>query len=58
MDPLDTRITIELVLKQERIWMDILRTACVTPKEKDPVFATVVVLLIKNGYIPQIEDRH
>ena len=32
MDQLDTRTNIKLVLEQERKWMDILRTACVTPK--------------------------
>ena len=58
MDLLDTRTNIELVLEHERNWMDILRTACVTPKGKDPVFAAEAVWLIEHGYIPQIEDHH
>ena len=57
-NPFDTRTNIELVLEQERRWMDILKIACVTPKGKDPVFATVVVSLIEHGYIPKIEDHH
>ena len=58
MDPLDPRNNIELVLEQEREMMDSLKIACVTPKEKDPVFATSVVWLIRQGYIPEIGNHH
>ena len=37
--------------------MGILRVACVTLKNKDPVFATSVVWLIGNGYIPKLTDH-
>ena len=37
--------------------MDVLRVACVTPKNKDPVFATSVVWLIGYGYIPKMTDH-
>ena len=57
MDPLDTRINIKLVLEQERQWMDSLKIACVTCKCKGPVFATSVVWLIRQGYIPEIRDH-
>ena len=57
MDPLDQRKTIEQLLEQERKWMDILRVVCVTPKNKDPVFAISVVWLIGNGCIPKMTDH-
>ena len=58
IDSLDSRINIEVGLDQEGRWMDILKIACVTPKGKDPVFATSVVWLIRQGYISEIGDSH
>ena len=57
MDPLDPRVNIEQLLEQERKWMDGVKIACVIPKERDPVFATSVVWLIGQGYIPEISDH-
>ena len=57
MDPFDQRIPIEQVLGQEKKWLDVMRVASVAPKDKDPVFATSVVWLIHNGYIPRMSDR-
>ena len=58
MDPLYSRINIELVLEQERKWMDTLKIASFTSNGKDPIFATSVVWLIEHGYVPQMEDHH
>ena len=51
MNPLESRINIELVMEQERTWMDTLRIASVPAKGKDPIFATPVVTtkLMKLG---------
>ena len=63
MDPLDSRINtelrinIELVIEQERKLMDILRVASVTVNGKDPIFATLMVWILGNGYIPQYMDH-
>ena len=57
IDPLDQRNTIEKLLEQEKKWLDVSRIASVTPKDKDPVFATSVVWLIYNGYIPRMSDH-
>ena len=57
MGLLDQENTIEHLLGQEKTWLDVLRVACVTPKNKDPVFATSVVWLIENGYIPKMADH-
>jgi hypothetical protein len=60
MDSLDKRKMVELGLEQFRKWMDVLGTACITSKGKEPVLATTVVWLIWNGQIQQImiEDQH
>ena len=57
MDPLDQRNTIEQLLEQEKKCLDVVRIASVTPKDKDPVFATSVAWLIHNGYIPRMSDH-
>ena len=57
MDPLDQRISIEQVLGQEKKWMDAVKLASVTQKDRDPVFANNVVWLIHNGYIPPMSDH-
>ena len=51
IDPLDPRNNIDLLLEQERKWMDSLKIACVTPQNKEPVFATCVAWLIGQGYV-------
>ena len=56
MDPLDQRINTETHLEQQKKWVDMLRIASVTPKGKDPVFATSVVWLIEHGYIPKMTE--
>ena len=58
MDPLDTRINIELDLEHERKWMENLKIACVTPKGRDPVFAKSVVWLIGKGNILEIANLY
>ena len=57
MDPLDQLIPIEQVLGQEMKWLDVVRIASVTPKNRDPEFASSVVWLIHNGYIPRMSDH-
>ena len=57
MDFLDQQNTIDQLLLQEEKWLDVLRVASVTPKDKDPVFGTSVVWLIYNGYIPRITNH-
>ena len=56
MDLLDSRINIELIIKQDKKVMDILRVASVPVKGKDPVFATSVVW-ISSWIDPQFEDQ-
>ena len=56
-DLLDQRNSIETLLEPEKKLLDVLRVACVTPKNKDPVFATSAVCLIGHGYIPQMRDH-
>ncbi len=46
MDPLDSRITLKMVIEQERKPRDTLRVASVTVKVKDPVSATSGVWLV------------
>ena len=57
MAPLGQRIPIEQVLGQEKKWLDVVRVASVTPKDKDPVFATSTVWLIHNRHIPRMSDH-
>ena len=65
MDPLDQRIPIEQVLGpnlgQEKKWLDrhldVVKILSVTLKDRNPVFATNVVWLIHNGYIPPMSDH-
>ena len=57
MDPLDQRIPVEQVLGREKTWMDVVKIARVTQKDRNPVFATNVVWLIHNGYIPRMSDH-
>jgi hypothetical protein len=57
MDPLDSRITLEMVIEQERKFRDTLRVASVTVKGKDPISATCVVWLTENGYISEYRDH-
>ena len=52
MDLLDARITLEMVIEQERKLGDTLRVASVTVKGRDPISATSVVWLVESGYIP------
>ena len=42
---------------KQKKWMGSLKIACITPKGKDPVFATNVAWLIGQGYIPELEDH-
>ena len=51
MDPYDTIAPIEQVLGQEKKWMDAVKLASVTVKDKDPVSATDVAWLIHNGWM-------
>ena len=57
MDPLDSRITMEMVIEQERKLRDTLRVASVTVKGRDPKSATSAVWLVESGYIPQSGDH-
>ena len=50
MNPYDQIIPIEQVLGQEKKWMDAVKLARVTIKDKDPVSASNVAWLIHNGY--------
>ena len=56
MDPLDQRIPIEQVLEQEKKWVDAVKLASVTPKDRDPVFANNVVWWIHNGYSSDVRS--
>ena len=56
MDPHDQSIPIEKVSGQEKKWMDAVKLASVTVKDKDPVSASNVAWLIYNGYVPRIRD--
>ncbi len=55
MDQLDTRNMVEHFLEQFRKWMDVLRTACITPKEREQVLCTFVGWLICNGYTRRLK---
>ncbi len=57
MDQLDSRITMEMVIEQEKKLTDILRVASVTVKGRDPISATSVVWLVESGYIPHFGDH-
>jgi hypothetical protein len=57
MDLLDSSITLEMVIKQERKFRDTLRVASKLVKEKDPISASCVVWLTENGYIPEYRDH-
>ncbi len=57
MDPLDSRIKIELIIDQERKLMENLRIASVTSKGKDPISTGPVVWLLNKRYIPGFADH-
>ena len=57
MDPFDQRIPIEQVLGQEKKWLDVVKIASVPQKDRNHLFATNVVWLIHNGYIPSMSDH-
>ena len=57
MDPYDTKISIDKVLTQEKIWIDALGTASVNVKDKDPVSASCIAWMIPNGCVPRIGDH-
>jgi hypothetical protein len=57
-DPLDSRITLEMAIKQERKLGDILRVASVTVRGRDTISATSVASwLMEKGYIPEFRDH-
>ncbi len=57
MYPLDSSLTLEMVIEQEMKFRDTLRVASVTVKGKDPISASCVVWLTRNGYIQEYRDN-
>ncbi len=61
MDALDSRINIELVVEQERKWMDALIVASVPARERTQyslrLWYVYHIWIIGCGYILQIEDH-
>ena len=57
MDPLDSGVTLEMVIEQERKFRYTLRVANVPVKGKDPISTSCVVWLTENGYIPEYRDH-
>ncbi len=57
MDLLDSRITLDMVIEQQRKLRDTLRVTNLTVKERDPISASSAVWLPENGYIPEFTDH-
>ncbi len=57
MGPLNSKISLEMVIEQVRKLRDTLRVESVTVKGKDAISATCVVWLTENGWTPEFRDH-